>query len=176
MMKRRHFSAAFVASIASVGLIGCRGDSSYSLIGKTLPSIKGVFVDGTGFDLGQISKPAIIRFWGMWCGPCIVDMPNWQALVRKLRAGDKAMPEVNVFTIHVGVAPSNGDTLVQWTSNQASDVATPVVDDSAYAISKAVGITGTPSTLFIDRQGRIAEHAWEFKNQRGVDSFLRKVQ
>jgi thiol-disulfide isomerase/thioredoxin len=171
-MNRRHFSAALAASSV---LAACRGDSSYSLIGKTLPLIKGVYTNGAGFDLSTIAKPAIIRFWGMWCGPCMIDMPNWLSVVRQLRTGEKAIDGINILTIHVGLAPSNGDTLVQWTAAQAEDVSTPVVDDASYAIMKAVGVAGTPSTIYIDQTGRIEEHAWEFKNARGVDSFLRKV-
>jgi thiol-disulfide isomerase/thioredoxin len=171
-MNRREFTATLTAT-ATLG--ACRGDSSYSLIGKTLPAIKGVYTNGDGFDLAAIAKPAIIRFWGMWCGPCMVDMPNWLSVIAQLRTGDKALAELNILTIHVGIPPQNGDTLVQWVAAQAPDVATPVVDDVTYAIMKAVGVAGTPSTIFVDQAGRIAEHAWEFKNARGVDSFLRKV-
>jgi thiol-disulfide isomerase/thioredoxin len=171
-MNRRHFTATLAASSV---LAACRGDNSYSLIGKVLPVVKGVYTNGAGFDLSTIAKPAIIRFWGMWCGPCMIDMPNWLSVVRQLRTGDKAIADMNIFTIHVGLAPSTGDTLGQWTADQAKDVATPVVDDATYAIMRAVGVAGTPSTIYVDQSGRIEEHAWEFKNARGVDSFLRKV-
>jgi thiol-disulfide isomerase/thioredoxin len=171
-MNRRSFTAALTASTL---VAGCRGDSSYSLIGKTLPAVKGIYTDGSVFDLALVSKPAVIRFWGMWCGPCMVDMPNWLSVIGQLRRGDKALADLNILTIHVGVPPRNGDTLAQWTAAQATDVATRVVDDESYAIMKAVGIAGTPSTIYIDANGRIEEHAWEFKNARGVDSFLRKV-
>lgn len=171
-MNKRHFTTSLMAATF---LGACRGDNSHSLIGKALPTIKGTFTDGAGFDLSKITKPSVIRFWGMWCGPCMVDMPNWLSVVRQLRVGEKAIDKINIFTIHVGVPPETGETLAQWTAAQAPDVATPVVDDTSYAIMKAVGVMGTPSTLYIDEIGRIQEHAWEFKNERGVDSFLRKV-
>jgi thiol-disulfide isomerase/thioredoxin len=172
-MNRRHFSAALTASSM---MAACRGDSSYSLIGKALPTIKGLYTNGDAFYLTTISKPAIIRFWGMWCGPCMIDMPNWLSVVRQIRSGDAALAGINVFTIHVGLPPKSGDTLAQWTAAQAPDVITPVVDDAGYEIMKAVGVSGTPSTIYVDKAGVIREHAWEFKNDRGVDSFLRKVR
>jgi thiol-disulfide isomerase/thioredoxin len=171
-MNRRHFSSALVAS---VGLAACQGDRARSLIGKQLPFVKGRFTDGSEFDLTLAPQPAVIRFWGMWCGPCMQDMPNWLSVVRQLRVGDFAIPGINILTIHVGEAPVSGPSLQQWVNEQQADVATPVVDDASKAIMKAVGVTGTPSTLYIDIHGRISEHAWQFKNERGVDSFLRKV-
>jgi thiol-disulfide isomerase/thioredoxin len=172
-MNRRNFSASLVTS---AGLAACRGDNSFSLIGKTLPSIGGVYTDGGKFDLAQIAKPAIIRFWGMWCGPCMIDMPNWLSVVAKLRLAERGLTDLNVFTIHVGQAPANGKTLAQWVDDQAPDVATRVVDDATNAIMRAVGITGTPSTIYVNKLGKIEEHAWQYKNERGVESFLQKVR
>jgi thiol-disulfide isomerase/thioredoxin len=171
-MLRRNFTLGLAATSA---LAACRGDASYSLIGKKLPSIRGTFTDGRGVNLAELPMPALIRFWGMWCGPCMIDMPNWLSVVRQLRALVGQSTGLTILTVHVGLAPSNGDTLAQWTGDQAADVATPVVDDANYAIMRAVGVQGTPSTLYIDKDGRIEEHAWEFKNARGVDSFLRKI-
>jgi thiol-disulfide isomerase/thioredoxin len=171
-MNRRRFTSALVAS---AGMSACQGDSARSVIGMQLPVIKGHFTDGSEFDLSMARQPAIIKFWGLWCGPCMLDMPNWLSVVRQLRVGKNPLPDINILTIHVGTAPSNGPSLRQWVSDQKSDVATPVVDDESRAIMKAVQITGTPSTLYIDPNGRICEHAWQFKNERGVDSFLRKV-
>jgi thiol-disulfide isomerase/thioredoxin len=172
-MNRRHFSSALVAS---VGLAACQGDSARSVIGMQLPVVKGKFTNGSEFDLSLEPQPAIIRFWGMWCGPCMLDMPNWLSVIRQMRVGELALPDVNIYTIHVGLPPANGPSLQQWVSEQQTDVATPVVDDASMAIMKAVRITGTPSTLYVDMHGRISEHAWQFKNERGVDSFLRKVR
>lgn len=171
-MNRRDFSTAL---LASAGLAACQGDSAHSLIGMQLPVIKGVFTDGSVFDLSLAPQPAIIRFWGMWCGPCMIDMPNWLSVVRQLRVGEKALPDINIYTIHVGEPPANGPSLRQWVADQQNDVATPVVDDATKTIMKATRITGTPSTLYVDHNGRIGEHAWQFKNERGVDTFLRKV-
>ena len=171
-MDRRLFSTSLLASAT---LAACQGDRARSLIGKQLPVIKGLFTDGSEFDLSLAPQPAIIRFWGMWCGPCMLDMPNWLSVVRQLRVGEKALPDLNIYTIHVGIPPANGPSLRQWVAEQQSDVATPVVDDESEAIMKVVAISGTPSTLYVDPNGRIGEHAWQFKNERGVDSFLRKV-
>jgi thiol-disulfide isomerase/thioredoxin len=172
MMNRRLFSAALGASSLTAA---CQGDKGGEVIGKPLPSIKGVYSDGTGFDLAAISKPAVIRFWGLWCAPCMIDMPNWLSVVRQLRTGDTAIKDMNVLTVHVGKAPATGPTLAQWTAAQALDIATPVIDDPLYVIAKAIGVIGTPSTLYVNEKGIIEEHAWAFKNQRGVATFLRKV-
>ncbi len=172
-MDRRTFSTGL---LATAGLTACRGDAAQALIGEKLPLAQGLYTDGTIFDLTAIAKPAVIRFWGMWCGPCMLDMPNWLSVVRQLRNGPSDFKDLNIFTIHVGLPPANGQNLSQWVANQQGDVATPTVNDHTFAIAKAVGISGTPSTLYIDRSGTIQEHAWQFKNARGVASFLRKVK
>jgi thiol-disulfide isomerase/thioredoxin len=172
-MNRRHFSTALLAAL---GTSACQGDNAHSLIGNQLPVIKGFYTDGSGLDLTEIAKPAIIRFWGMWCGPCMIDMPNWESVVRQVRAPENGIANINIFTIHVGLPPANGPTLLQWVAEQQSDVRTPVVDDATNRIMTAVGIQGTPSTIYVDKNGRICEHAWQFKNERGVDSFIRKVK
>jgi thiol-disulfide isomerase/thioredoxin len=172
-MNRRNFSAALIANI---GVGACQGDRASVVMEKTLPAIEGVYVDGTDFDLAMLNKPAIIRFWGLWCGPCLQDMPNWLSVVRQIRTGGDALADVNILTIHVGIAPENGPTLVQWASEQAPDVATPVVNDATKAIMQAVGVPGTPSTIYVDPTGRIREHSWQFRNNRGVTRFLTKVK
>jgi thiol-disulfide isomerase/thioredoxin len=171
-MDRRDFNLALASTL---GLSACRGDNSYQLIGKQLPSIKGVYVDGKGFELSSIRRPAVIRFWGMWCGPCMIDMPHWFSAVRKMRALTTQLADLTILTIHVGEPPANGSTLSQWAEAQDADVATPVVNDANYAIMKAVGITGTPSTIYVNTNGKIEEHAWQFKNARGEDHFIRKI-
>jgi cytochrome c biogenesis protein CcmG, thiol:disulfide interchange protein DsbE len=172
-MNRRNFSAALVAS---AGFGGCQGDSAYAVMGKKLPAIQGVYVDGTDFDLAKLAKPAIVRFWGLWCGPCVDDMANWLSVVRQVRADKDALADLNILTIHSGTAPESGPTLAQWASDQAPDVATPVVNDATTAIKQAVGVPGLPSTVYINPEGRILEHSWQFRNDRGVTSFLRKVK
>ena len=171
-MNRRQFATTLAASSA---LAACQNDSAHSLIGMQLPVVKGVYVDGSEFDLSLSPQPAIIKFWGLWCGPCMTDMPNWYSLVRQLRAGDNALSDINILTIHVGQPPSNGPSLRQWAADQQADVTTPIVDDASRNIMNAVGITGTPSTLYIDTQGRISAHAWQFKNEQGVTNFVRKI-
>jgi thiol-disulfide isomerase/thioredoxin len=161
--------------MASLGVSACRGDNSYTLIGKSLPAVKGVFVTGQGFDLSAIKLPAVIRFWGLWCGPCMIDMPHWESAVEKMRGLKEDLADLTIFTVHVGLPPSNGPSLAQWAQNQRAEVATPIVDDATNTIMRAVGITGTPSTIYVGKSGKIEEHAWQFKSARGEDSFIRKI-
>jgi AhpC/TSA family len=153
----------------------CQGDAASRLLGKALPTMKGVMSDGSGFDLGAIKLPAVIRVWGLWCPPCIVDEPHWQAVIRGLRTGPHAVDGLNVMAIHVGHAPRNGPTLQEWVAAQAPDIAVPQVNDASTRVMTAIGIPGTPSTLVVDAQGVVCDHAWQFRSDRGVRNFVRKV-
>jgi thiol-disulfide isomerase/thioredoxin len=177
-MNRRQLTTSLLATsgLATLGLAGCQGDAAQALIGKKLPALTGMLSTGAPFQLNGIAKPAVIRLWGMWCGPCMIDMPHWLSVVRALRNPIEGLGDITVLTIHVGKAPANGPNLNQWVAEQAQDVATPVVNDPEFAMSKAIGISGTPSTLYIGPDGAILEHSWAFKNARGVASFIRKVK
>ncbi|MHB8234887.1 MAG: TlpA family protein disulfide reductase [Solirubrobacteraceae bacterium] len=89
-------------------------------------------------------RPAIIHFWASWCGPCVKEAPQLARLAGELH----------------GRATLVG---VDWSDNQA-DAARfvrqhhwtfPVLIDSSGEVGNAYGLTGLPTTLLLDREGRI---------------------
>lgn len=156
-------------------LSACRGDAAATLLGKDMPRMRSVTLDGAGIDLSQLGRPAIIRFWGLWCPPCVRDEPHWEEALR-LMATHEDLDDVAIWSVHVGEAPKAGPSLEEWAEARDKIAAVPVVDDRMNALFNAVGIPGTPSTLLVEASGRIADHSWAFKHARGARAFVAKAR
>jgi thiol-disulfide isomerase/thioredoxin/outer membrane murein-binding lipoprotein Lpp len=53
-------------------------------VGKTAPEIEGEDVDGKTMKLSDTrGKVVLVVFWGTWCGFCMADVPQHQALLKR---------------------------------------------------------------------------------------------
>ncbi len=105
--------------------------------------------DGTKLDLTQYKGKAIwLNFFTGWCGYCMTEMP----FIRQ--AFDAYSPdEVAILLIHV------------WDGENADDSAAivkrfglegmTVIEDEDMALSGKVGLSGYPTSIFIDKQGYV---------------------
>ena len=93
----------------------------------------------------QRGRVVMINFWATWCGPCRQEMPHLNSLYQKYRASGFVLLSVNV----------DDDT------RNAADVAAklgvtfPVLLDTDKAVSKLYDLSTMPSTVLIDRDGKI---------------------
>ncbi|WP_420616450.1 redoxin domain-containing protein [Candidatus Palauibacter sp.] len=105
-----------------------------------LARIDGSLVDSADLD----GKIAVVHFWGTWCGPCIVEMPEYQKF--DLRYRDD--PEVRV----VSISNDNSRQIVdEYLARNDFDF--EVLMDDGYV--QRAGISGWPTTWFVDRDGYI---------------------
>jgi len=96
-------------------------------------------------------KVTVINFWGIWCGPCVIEMPEFQKLHEYYR--DDA--DVVVLTVDTKDDP---DELREWMAKREVDFV--VLIDDGYVDSQ--GVNAFPTTWFMDRAGRIvfAKRGW----------------
>ena len=91
-------------------------------------------------------KPIVVNFWASWCGPCKMEMPDFQEKYQAL-GGEVTFLMVNM---------TDGD---RETVEIASDFITeagytfPVLFDTASSAAMAYGVYSLPSTYFIDANG-----------------------
>lgn len=90
-------------------------------------------------------KVAVINFWGVWCGACVAEMPDFQKLSDKYKADSG----VAILAID---NDSDADYTRAWM--QKHNYTFNVLMDNGY-VSK-IGINAFPTTWFIDKEGRIA--------------------
>ena len=89
-------------------------------------------------------KLAVLHFWGTWCGPCVVAMPEYQKLDERYRDD----PEVQVLSIS---NDRTNDVIEEYLAKNDFDF-TVLVDDNY--VDRA-GVNAWPTTWFVDREGYV---------------------
>lgn len=113
---------------------------------KEFPPFSLTTHDGKSFSsLDLKGKVTVINFWGVWCAPCILEMPEMQ----KLYDAYKGDPRVAIVTI------DSGDSLNTLKAYLEKNRYTfPVLREGDYI--KTAEIKSFPTTWFLDANGRIA--------------------
>jgi thiol-disulfide isomerase/thioredoxin len=91
------------------------------------------------------SQTIVVNFWGMWCGPCVAEMPELQQFYDKYK-NDKS---VTILTI------SNDKDLAElrdWMAKRKLTI--PTLFDDGY-VAKQAQISVFPTTWFIDNTGKV---------------------
>ena len=95
-------------------------------------------------------KALVLNFWGSWCAPCTAEAPTLAALSAKYSGAGVAFLGVDVEDTTVGAAGFEQQYGIKY----------PSINDPggsiALAIRNAVLVSDTPTTLVIDRTGRLA--------------------
>jgi len=112
----------------------------------TLPAFTLVSVGGDTVRSSALAgRVTVINFWGMWCGPCVLEMPELQRFWRQVGRDT---------TLHLLTISNDPDltALKEWLQRHNYDV--PVLVDAGYG--GRAGVQAYPTTWFVDRAGRIA--------------------
>lgn len=115
------------------------------------PKLEGTTLEGKPFALSQLAGDiVVINVWGSWCAPCRAETPD---LVRV--ADEEARRGVSFVGINTRDNPDAAKAFVR-----TNKVAYPsVVDDNGevlLALRDTIPTTAVPTSVVIDRQGRIA--------------------
>jgi len=107
--------------------------------------------DGGMFPLAdQRGKVVVVNFWASWCPPCRAEAPRFVAASQKYR-------DRGVVFVGVDINDNPVDARAFLQEFGIDYVNGP---DEKLAITEAYGVTGLPTTLIIDRQGRIRQR-WQ---------------
>ena len=106
-------------------------------------------IDGKTISLNELKgKIVVINFWGTWCPPCVIEMPQLQQLYKKY-AGDK---DVAIITMDTN---DELETVKKFIADKKYEF--PVLLGDSYTANIMFnGGIAFPTTLFIDKQGKIA--------------------
>ena len=93
-----------------------------------------------------LGKPVIVNFWASWCGPCQMEMPDFQE--KYLEYGD----QIHFLMINM----TNGsretvDSASEFIAQQGYTF--PVFYDTRSDAATVYGVYTIPTTLFIDAEG-----------------------
>lgn len=93
----------------------------------------------------QRGKVVLVNFWATWCGPCRKEIPHLNRIADKYKSSGLVLLGVNV------------DDDVRNAAEVANKlkVSFPVLLDTDKSVSKLYDLNSMPSTLVIDRSGRV---------------------
>lgn len=91
-------------------------------------------------------KPVVLNFWSSRCGPCQMEMPDFQEAYEDL--GEE------IHFIMVNVTDGSWDTVDSASAFIAENNYTfPVFYDTDISAASAYGVSSLPTTYFIDAEG-----------------------
>lgn len=129
---------------------------------------------GNAFNLSEfVGKPTIVNFWASWCGPCKMEMPDFDEKYKEL--GE----EINFVMVNM----TDG---AQETAEKAkafveeSGYSFPVYYDTDMDAAMTYGVSSIPSTFFIDAEGHAVAWAQGMIDaatlQKGIDMLKGDVE
>jgi cytochrome c-type biogenesis protein len=115
-------------------------------IGKVAPGFSTTTDKGTAFNLAdERGKVVILNFWATWCGPCRVEMPEFEkAYSAKAAQG---------FTI-LGVNNAEAADVVAGFRDELK-LSFPLLMDMDARVQKLYAVSAYPSTYVLNRDGVI---------------------
>ncbi len=96
-------------------------------------------------------KVTIVDLWGTWCPPCRKEVPHFVELDRKYR--DKGLAIVGINCNESGTPDEIKATIKAFAAE--NKVEYPCLLDDDHTQEKVPGFQGYPTTLFLDRTGRV---------------------
>jgi peroxiredoxin len=102
--------------------------------------------DGRNVRLDELrGQVVLVNFWATWCGPCREEMPRLETLYEKYRKSGFVLLGVNV----------DDDPHVALATASKLNVSFPVLLDTEKRVSKLYDLNTMPSTVVIDRDGKV---------------------
>ena len=140
--------AAAVVAVLAIGIVVARGTGAAEPIaaqsGDTVSLSGSDPITGKRVSLDDYDgKPVVINVWGSWC-------PGCSAEAEDLRRFGEDHPEVQLIGVDLQDSKAAAKDFYErwrWTH--------PSVFDPDGEISFSLGLQGTPSTFFLDREHRI---------------------
>ena len=117
-------------------------------------SLGGTTVDGKSWSTAADApgKVVVVNVWGSWCAPCVDETPHLQQVWKSYSTAGKPVAFVG---IDIKESAATAAAFLK-----ANSVTYPSLSDSGSGGQPMLALQGkaaaTPSTLVLDRQGRIA--------------------
>ncbi|MEU5075779.1 TlpA disulfide reductase family protein [Streptomyces asoensis] len=157
-------AAALLLSACTSGGTSGGGDTNF-VMGKdgistveqgkrdAVPDLSGKTVAGGQLDLkSYLGKIVVLNVWGSWCSPCRAEAPNFQKVSTDLK--DRGVQFVGINTLD-----TSNDNALAFEKQQG--VTYPSLSDPKGKLllrfkKGTLSLQAIPSTLVIDREGKIA--------------------
>jgi Peroxiredoxin len=163
MNKKRLFIIAFIAVftmslVSVVAYAKIKADNAPDFVLKS--------ANGKNVRLSELKgRIVMLNFWATWCGPCAKEIPHLNELHESFDPYDFELLGINL---------DEDQSKAIHLANKL-DVNFPVLFDSAKEVSKSFDIKAMPTTIIIDRAGKIRHVNRGFKKGY-IERYHRQVQ
>jgi cytochrome c biogenesis protein CcmG, thiol:disulfide interchange protein DsbE len=123
------------------------GDISSPLSGKAAPDFTLSRLDGSGVKLHLADfkgKAVVLNFWSSTCEPCTAEMPFLQSSWTRMRSQN---------VVFIGIDEPESTSAAQSFLHQYGITYPNVQDSVGSTTTTDYGVTGTPETVFINKDG-----------------------
>ena len=118
----------------------------------SLPPVTGSLLGGGTFDSADYPGSVLVyNVWGSWCGPCREEAPALQAVWEETRERGVQFVGVNVKDNDAAAQAFEREFSITYPSIRTAD--SPAV---LLAFRSSLPPGAVPSTLIVDREGRVA--------------------
>ena len=143
----------------------CSGESTSDLsIGSKAPDFELYDLDGDVHKLSEYKgSPVFLNFWATWCGPCRGEMPHLEDVYEEWKDDG-----LTFFAVNIGESSTDVISFLDYFG-----FTMPVLLDSAKTVSRRYGVSGIPTTYFIDEDGIIQNKVvGAFPDRESVESYM----
>jgi thiol-disulfide isomerase/thioredoxin len=152
--------------------VGHSYESTFYQVGDrpSAPAVAGSTIAGQKLSLASYRGDTIVlNFWGSWCAPCRAEAPALGQLARNL--GSKGVRFVGV---DIRDQPDSAQAFMQ-TFNVGYPSLNDPGDEIALEFHSTVPPAAIPTTLIIDRSGRIAARIFGASSYAQLRALIGKV-
>ena len=157
MLSRRIATLALV-TLAALTLASCGRDQPPIVGTETVtadarepaPAIAGTTLDGEQLDVADLrGRVVVLNSWASWCAPCRDEVPDFVSLAEGANPDDVAVVGLNVTDDPFAAQSFVDEFGVPYPS---------IVDEDGAILRTIPGVppSSLPSTVILDREGRIA--------------------
>lgn len=129
--------------------------SAYPPLASTIASADLELIDGTTTKVDdRKGKVILLNLWGIWCGPCRVEMPHLVELQQT--HGEKGLQIIGLNVGNGDMLPENVDAIKKFAADMNLNYELARIPNSITAeFNKLTKFDGVPQTVLVDREGRL---------------------
>lgn len=160
-MSSRSWRSMVVATLVSGWAVWA---DAATKVGDAFPSLASFGVEGNLPDVK--GKVVVVDFWASWCAPCKASFPALQRLHDRFHKRGVEVVAINVDTKREAMRRFLEEHPVSFT----------VVRDATSRVVEMVAPEAMPTSLIVDRQGRVVALHTGFKGEETEQALIEEIE